>query len=332
MPVVLAVGFFDGVHRGHQEVLKSAVERAREIGGQAWVMTFDQHPLALLAPYKRPRLLSSTEGRLEIFEKLGVDGVLLVEFTEAIAAQEPEDFVRWLCDKEPGSDQHSHLCEVRCGDNWRFGKQAAGTPALLAQYGRHFGFRVVVVPYAGFNGIEISSTRIRCAIREGRLQEANQMLGRPYSVSGKVVCGRGVGHRLNMATANILPEIDLLPPQGVYAVRVRIDGVIYGGAANLGVRPTFSDTSPDEIILETHLFDFNTTLYGREIKVYFIAFLRQERKFASPEELMQQVAADLDLAKAALAAPERGLLTPAAVLLPRTAEPLDLSELSEPNR
>jgi len=298
--VVLAVGFFDGVHKGHQEVLRSAVERAREIGGQAWVMTFDQHPLSLLAPYKRPRLLSSTDERLELFETLGVDGVLLVEFTKEIAAQEPGDFVKWLCDKNPENDVHSHLCEVRCGDNWRFGKQAAGTPGLLAQYGRHFGFRVVVVPYAGFNGVEISSTRIRCAISEGRLEEANLMLGRPYSVSGKVVCGRGVGHRLNMATANILPDVDLLPPKGVYAVRIRNDGDIYGGAANLGVRPTFSDTSPDEIVLETHLFDFSSTLYGKEIKVYFISFLRKERKFASTEELVKQVAQDLEMAKSAL--------------------------------
>ncbi|MDA3924290.1 MAG: bifunctional riboflavin kinase/FAD synthetase [Kiritimatiellae bacterium] len=298
MPVVLAVGFFDGVHKGHQDVLKSAVERAREIGGQAWVMTFDKHPLSLLAPYKRPRLLCTNDERLDLFKQVGVDGVLLVQFTKEIAEQEPQDFVRWLCDKEPGSDEHSHLCEIRCGDNWRFGKQAAGTPELLARFGRHFGFRVVVVPYAGFKGVEISSTRIRFAISEGRLEEANQMLGRAYSVGGKVVCGRGVGNRLDMATANIIPDVDLLPPNGVYAVRIRANGQVYGGAANLGVRPTFKDTSPDEIVLETHLFDFNEELYGKEIKVYFISFLRKECKFDSAEELVRQVTLDVEQAKA----------------------------------
>ena len=297
MPVVLAVGFFDGVHKGHQEVLKSAVERARTIGGQAWVMTFDQHPLSLLAPYKRPRLLSSTSERLDLFKQVGIDGVLLVEFTREIAAQEPEDFVKWLCDKDSGSQAHSNLCEIRCGDNWRFGKQAEGTPEHLVQYGHRFGFEVVVVPYAGFNGVEISSTRIRCAIREGRLEEANQMLGRAYSITGKVVSGRGVGHRLNMATANIIPDVDLLPPQGVYAVRIRVDGIIYGGAANLGVRPTFKETSPDEIVLETHLFDFYGELYGKEIIVYFISFFRKERKFDSAGELVRQVAEDIMRAK-----------------------------------
>lgn len=300
MPVVLAVGFFDGVHKGHQALLNSAVERAREINGQAWVMTFDQHPLALLAPYKCPQLLSSTQERLELFQKLGIDGVLLIDFTPEIAALEPGDFVSWLWAKEPGSQQHSHLCEVRCGYNWSFGKKAAGNPEILAQYGKRFGFRVVVVPYAGFGGVEISSTRIRCAIREGRVADASQMLGRPYTVSGKVVCGRGVGRRLNMATANIVPDVGLLPPKGVYAVRVTIGSETYGGAANLGVRPTFHDTSPDEIVLETHLFDFNSTLYGKEIKVHFIAFLREERAYLSAAALMEQVAKDIQQAKEVL--------------------------------
>lgn len=300
MPVVLAVGFFDGVHKGHQALLKSAVERARELIGEAWVMTFDQHPLALLAPYKRPQLLSSTQERLELFEKLGVDGVLLIDFTRDIASLEPIDFVRWLCDKEPGCAQRSQLREVRCGHNWTFGRQAAGTPEVLAQYGKNFGFRVVVVPYAGFGGVEISSTRIRCAISEGRVADATQMLGRPYAVSGRVVGGRGVGHRLNMATANIVPDVELLPAKGVYAVRITIDSESFGGAANLGVRPTFHDTSPDEIVLETHLFDFNRSLYGKEIKVYFVAFLREEQTFPSAAELMQQVTKDIEQAREVL--------------------------------
>jgi len=300
VPIVLAVGFFDGVHKGHQDVLKSAVERAREIGGEAWVMTFDHHPLSLLAPYKRPRLLSTTTERLDLFEKQGVDGVLLVEFTSAIASQSPADFVNWLCGCSHKQPHQTPICEIRCGDNWRFGKQAVGTPKQLAGFGCEFGFKVVVVPYAAYSGVEISSTRIRCAIREGRLEEANLMLGRPYSVHGTVVAGRGVAHRLNMATANITPDVDLLPPKGVYAVKIMVDGCSYGGAANLGVRPTFKDTSPDEIVLETHLFNFKDELYGKEIKVYFISFLRKECKFDSADALVQQVAVDIEQAKAVL--------------------------------
>jgi riboflavin kinase / FMN adenylyltransferase len=298
-PVVLAVGFFDGVHRGHREVLAGAVRRARERCGEAWVMTFDRHPLALLAPYKRPRLLSSTAERLQIFGSLGVDGVLLVEFTREIAALAPEDFVRWLCGATHAGEK-SPLVEIRCGDNWRFGGQAAGTPAMLAEFGRRYGFSVVVVPYADFRGVEISSTRIRCAIREGRLEEANRMLGRAYSVHGRVVSGRGVANRLKMATANIIPELDLLPPNGVYAVRIRVGGDVYGGVANLGVRPTFQDTSPDEIVLEAHLFDFEGELYDRDIVVSFLSFLREERKFATAQELVAQVSADMRSARAIL--------------------------------
>ncbi|MFO7937260.1 MAG: bifunctional riboflavin kinase/FAD synthetase [Kiritimatiellia bacterium] len=288
--VVLAVGFFDGVHRGHQEVILSAVKRAEENSGEAWVMTFDRHPLSFLAPYKRPRLLSTTEERLDLFCELGIDGVLLVEFNAEIADQSPEEFVRWLCGDVKGS---VGIVEICCGDNWRFGRYAAGTPALLAGFGKEYGFDVAVVPYADFKGVEISSTRIRCAIREGRLEEVNNMLGRKYSVHGTVVAGRGIGNRLKMATANIIPDVDLLPPCGVYAVRVKIGASVYGGAANLGVRPTFADTSPDEIVLETHLFDFDEEIYGQNIIVSFVAFIRGEKKFDSSEKLVGQVRKDL---------------------------------------
>lgn len=299
-PVILAVGFFDGVHCGHREVLFSALKRAEECNGEAWVMTFDRHPLSLLAPYKRPRLLSTTRERLALFEELGVDGVLLVEFTSEIASQSPEDFVTWLCGSDAGQDCGVPVKEIRCGDNWRFGKQAAGTPALLSAFGKNHGFEVVVVPYAGFKGVEISSTRIRCAIREGRLEEANMMLGRPYSVHGTVVCGRGVGNRHDMATANIIPDVDLLPPNGVYAVMVKVGQKLFGGAANLGVRPTFKDTSPDEVVLETHLFDFEGELYDKEIIVCFKSFLRKEIRFDSTEKLVEQVSRDIQQAKALL--------------------------------
>jgi riboflavin kinase/FMN adenylyltransferase len=299
-PVVLAAGFFDGLHKGHQQVLASAIERAREIGGQAWVLTFDRHPLAVLSPAKCPPLLCTLDERLNLLEKTGVDGVLVLEFSRRLAVQDPETFIRWLCGKPRVETSGAartwtaaKLSEIRCGDNWRFGQRAAGTPELLAQYGKLYGFRVVIVPYAEYQGVEISSTRIRYAVREGRLDDAAAMLGRPYAVRGLVVRGRGVGQLLNVATANVHPRSDVLPPNGVYAVRVLVDGASHNGVANLGVHPTFTDVKPVNAILETHLLDFEGDLYGKAIEVCFLARLREECVFDSADKLVVQIAEDV---------------------------------------
>ena len=299
-PVVLAAGFFDGLHKGHQLVLDSTIERARELGGQAWVLTFDRHPLAVLAPSKCPPLLCTLENRLHLLEKAGVDGVLLLEFSRQLAVQEPETFVRWLCGKPRGEDETAarasvtaKLSEIRCGNNWRFGRRAAGTPELLAQYGECYGFRVVIVPYVQYQGVEISSTRIRYAVREGRLADAAAMLGRPYSVRDVVVRGRGMGQVLDVATANVHPGAEVLPPNGVYAVRVITEDGIYNGVSNLGLHPTFADAPPERAILETHLLDFKGDLYDKTIEVCFLAWLREERVFDSAESLVAQIAEDV---------------------------------------
>jgi riboflavin kinase/FMN adenylyltransferase len=298
-PIVLAAGFFDGVHKGHQLVLASTVERARELGGQAWVLTFDRHPLAVLAPSKCPPLLSTLEDRLHRLEASGVDGVLLLEFTRQLAVQEPETFIRWLCGRHAGEEagaKHADaakLSEIRCGDNWRFGRRAEGTPELLARCGACYGFRVVIVPYAEYQGMEISSTRIRYAVREGRLDDAAAMLGRPYSVRDLVIRGRGVGASLNVAPANVPPRAEVLPPNGVYAVRVLVEGAPYNGVANLGVHPTFTDVRPQHPVLETHLLGFSGDLYGKVIEVSFLGRLRDECVFDSPEELGARIAEDV---------------------------------------
>ena len=299
-PVFLAAGFFDGVHKGHQLVLSSTVERAREVGGESWVLTFDRHPLAVLAPSKCPPLLCTLEDRLHLLERTGVDGVLVLEFTRQLAVQEPETFIRWLCGKPRGGAQDAprvsamaKLSEIRCGANWRFGRRAAGTPEWLAQYGQVYGFRVVIVPYAEYQGLEISSTRIRYAVREGRLEDASAMLGHPYSVRDVVVRGRGMGQTLCVATANLQPRTDVLPPNGVYAVRVAVDGCSYNGVSNLGIHPTFIDARPEHAVLETHLLGFEGDLYGKTIEVFFLARLRDERVFDSAEALMRQIAEDV---------------------------------------
>lgn len=299
-PVFLAAGFFDGVHKGHQIVLASTVERAQEVGGQAWVLTFDRHPLAVLAPSKCPPLLCTLEDRLQLLERSGVDGVLVLEFSRQLAVQEPETFIRWLCGKPRGEEadpskltSSAKLSEIRCGENWRFGRRAAGTPVLLAQYGKLYGFRVVIVPYAEYQGLEISSTRIRYAVREGRLDDAAAMLGRPFSVRDRVVRGRGMGQTLCVATANVQPRSDVLPPNGVYAVRVIVEGRTYNGVSNLGVHPTFTDVKPEHAVLETHLLGFEGDLYGKTIEVYFLMRLRDECVFDSAETLSLQIAEDV---------------------------------------
>ena len=299
-PIFLAAGFFDGVHKGHQIVLSSTIERAHEVGGQAWVLTFDRHPLAVLAPSKCPPLLCTLEHRLHLLEQTGVDGVLVLEFTRQLAVQEPETFIRWLCGKPRGEEEcgaklatSAKLSEIRCGDNWRFGRRAAGTPELLAQYGKCYGFRVVIVPYAEYQGLEISSTRIRYAVREGWLEDATAMLGRPYSVRDVVVRGRGVGQSLCVATANVEPRTEVLPPNGVYAVRVIVDGATFNGVSNLGVHPTFADMKPERAVLETHLLDFEGDLYGKTIEVLFLARLRDECVFNSAEALNRQISEDV---------------------------------------
>jgi riboflavin kinase/FMN adenylyltransferase len=296
-PVVLAAGFFDGLHRGHRLLLASAVERAREIAGQAWVLTFDRHPLAVLAPSKCPPLLSTLDERLDLLERSGLDGALVLDFTRQLATLEPDAFIRRLCGDTPHGPSPSHVSEIRCGRNWRFGRRAAGTPELLAQFGQAYGFRVVIVPYAEYQGMEISSTRIRCAVSEGRLDDAAAMLGRAYAVRGTVVRGRGIGHSLNVATANVQPDTGVLPPNGVYAVRVQTGSAAYNGVSNLGVHPTFTDATPDRAVLETHLLDFNGDLYGQTIEVLFLARLRGERVFDSPEALVRQIAEDVVRAK-----------------------------------
>jgi riboflavin kinase/FMN adenylyltransferase len=229
-----------------------------------------------------------------------VDGVLLLEFTRQLAVQEPETFIRWLCGKPRGEEDaaarakaSAKLSEIRCGDNWRFGRRAEGTPELLARFGELYGFRVVIVPYVQYQGVEISSTRIRYAVREGRLADAAAMLGRPYSVRDVVVRGRGMGQVLDVATANVHPSTDVLPPNGVYAVRVIAEEGAYNGVANLGVHPTFADAKPDRAILEAHLLDFEGDLYGKTIEVCFLARLRDERAFDSADALVAQIAEDV---------------------------------------
>ncbi|MBO4287654.1 MAG: riboflavin biosynthesis protein RibF [Kiritimatiellae bacterium] len=292
-PVFLAAGFFDGVHVGHRAVLEAAKSRARAVGGTVWALTFDRHPLSLLAPEKAPPLLFPLEERLRQLEAAGLDGVLLLAFTRDLAQESPETFLASLA--APGTPSPGRpLSEICCGANWRFGSRASGTPALLASIGHRFGFGVAVIPYARYRDGEVSSTRIRRAVCEGCLEEANAMLGSPFSVCGEVLRGRGVGGRvLSFATANLdATPHPVLPPAGVYATEVALpDGTRRPGVTDIGVHPTFG--AAEAPVIETHLPGFTGDLYGTNIRLSFLARLRAEKTFSSPDALARQIRQDI---------------------------------------
>ncbi|NCB05205.1 MAG: riboflavin biosynthesis protein RibF [Clostridia bacterium] len=298
-PIVLAAGFFDGIHKGHQSVLLDAIRRAREINGQAWALTFDRHPLSVLSPDKAPAMLSTREERLEHFAALGMDGVLMLPFTRQLAALDPEAFVQRLC--RPTRTVTHGLSEIRCGANWRFGAYASGTPELLAKFGERYGFHVVIVSYARYQGEEISSTRIRQAIRDGALRHATAMLGRPYSVQGTVVHGYHRGTKLGFPTANLKINAEVLPPDGIYATLATLSGKTYPAVSNLGINPTFRGAH-EQHVLETHVLDYTGgDLYAQPLRVAFVAGLRDEIKFDTEKALVEQIGRDCEAARAQIA-------------------------------
>ena len=293
-PVVLATGFFDGVHLGHRAVLDAAVRSARRRGAAAWALTFRDHPRAVFDPAGVPALLTSFEQRLDLLRAAGLDGVYPMPFDAATAALPPAAFAELLHKAFPG------LEEVHCGANWRFGANAAGTPGLLGRLGARFGFAVAVAPAVLCKGSPVSSTRIRAAVASGDLPAAGAMLGRPFAIRGVVGHGRRVGSENGIATANITPRGTILPPTGVYAVSSSLGGAERAGVADLGWRPTFADARPESPVLEVHYIDFSGDLYGKTIDVAFRRRLRDERTFPSPEALFAQIRSDIAAARKAI--------------------------------
>ena len=314
-PVCLAAGYFDGVHRGHQAVIRHAREHARAAGGTAWAMTFDTHPLKILQPRTAPRLLTSTPHKLRLLAQLGLDGCLVLPFTRALAETEPEAFLDQLGRAIP------QLGIILVGSNWRFGRNGRGDIALLRQWAAARGCRVALTRPVLRHGAPISSTRIRQAIADGLLAEAAAMLGRPFSLLATVVAGQGRGRQLGYPTANLDPHNEVRPPRGVYAVRAVLAGAAYDGVANFGVKPTVATASHP--VIEVHLFDAALELYGHELEVFFFRRLRAERRFASTDALRAQIARDAAAARASLAAaPAKNLwIKTLQVWLPATIVP-----------
>lgn len=285
-PIVLAAGFLDGLHLGHRAVLDAAVREAAGLGGEAWVLTVDPHPMKILRPDRAPAVLTDLDTRLRLIAGAGVAGAVVLPFTPALAALEPEAFLDELIRGIPT------LRGLIVGSNWRFGRGARGDVALLRARLAGGATAIRILDPVLWGGRPISSTRIRTAIEAGDFAEANAMLGRPFSVRGVVEHGRNVGRQLGFPTANLLPANEVRPAPGVYAVRVSGAGPDRIGAAYYGERPTFDDGRP--AALEIYLLDSDLDLYGRELEAHFLGRVRGSVRFDSPDALRDQIRRDVD--------------------------------------
>ncbi len=284
---VATFGVFDGLHIGHQEVLKTVRARANADKLASVLVGFYPHPLAFLAPEKCPPVLMCLPKRVEILEQLGIDIAIFVNFNERIASMSPDTFVNGIL---------LELCRAKhvvVGYACQFGKDREGNAQLLEAMGHQSEFGVTIVPPTELNGLPVHSTRIRQAIARGDLGLASQLLGRTYSLSGTIVRGDGRGRQLGFSTANIETGEQLCPPNGVYAIRAKLAKRWLDGVLNIGIRPTFNGT---KFQVESHLFNFDETIYGEIIEIFFIEKIRSERKFSNMHALVQQIHRDIAVA------------------------------------
>ncbi len=289
-PLFLAIGVFDGVHLGHQAVISTSAEHARRENGTPVVVTFDPHPEKIIRPEKAPHLLTATAHKIALIRALGVGHLLIITFDRQFAATEPESFVQQLV-------QHSKpLREICVGHEWSFGKNRRGNLELLTQSGVNCDFHVVGIPPVAVNGEIVSSTTIRRAVEEGDLKKAAVMLGREYTILGTVVRGDDLGKKIGFPTANLSAHSEKFPPNGVYFAEVRLAGAVYPGVVNLGFRPTISSGKSDRT-LEVHLLDFNRDIYGKDLELRFVRYLRPEAKFENVEALVRQIERDVQEAR-----------------------------------
>jgi riboflavin kinase / FMN adenylyltransferase len=289
---VVALGVFDGVHLAHRAILGAAVEHARDSGLAAVACTFDPHPMDVLQPGRAPAALGSLDERLDLIAATGVQATLVLEFTPELAAMEPEAFVKDVL------VERLRAREVVVGFNHTFGQGARGDAGLLRALGERLGFRVQVVEQLLVDGVPVSSTEIRAALKSGQVERAARYLGRPYTVVGDVVEGARRGRTLGFPTANLRPDLPLLLPPGVYACLARVGGDPNPAVVNVGVRPTFGERA---LVVEAHLLDFTGSLYGRRMALAFVGRLREERQFAGVEALREQIARDVEAARGVFA-------------------------------
>ncbi len=290
-PLYLALGNFDGVHRGHQTIIKSTVKKVRINGGVGAALIFDPHPVIALRPEKTMPLLTDIADRAEIMAGLGLDYLIVEPFTPELAAYTPEQFVRRFLVGKLG------INGVFIGENYSFGNRGSGSANTLDYWGKELGFENQIIPMLRFQGKEISSSKIRSLILSGAVREAAELLNYYFSRQGKVIRGYGIGKKMVYPTANIAASSRLLwPGKGVYLTMVdRFNEGLYYGVTNIGSRPTFSDHSTS---VETHILDFNKTIYNFDIRISFIQKLRDTKTFTSPAELKEQIRLDIEKSRA----------------------------------
>ncbi len=285
----VAIGIFDGVHRGHSLILRKALASAKKLRASATVVTFDPHPQKVLSPGRTPKILMSLEHRLHFFATHGVKETVVVPFNKGFSRVSHQDFLKKLLLKKLG------MRSLSVGEDFRFGRKALGGRDYLKKESRAEGFALFLSPALSYKGRPVSSTRIRERIEKGDLKEASRMLGRPVSVSGTVVHGRSRGSRIGFPTANLNPHHETLPPPGVYAARGELGGKYLQGVVHIGERPTFQDRRKT---LEVHFLDFHRPLYGREIELAFLGRLRGVRTFPDARVLVRQIRKDILRARA----------------------------------
>jgi riboflavin kinase/FMN adenylyltransferase len=289
--VCLAIGFFDGVHLGHQQIIRQTIADAQQHEALSLVVTFDCHPNTVVAPQRVPPLIYSLPQKLRVIESLGCDSLLLIHFDQAFSQQTGEAFIRGLA-RDLGQVQS--LC---VGSAFTFGYKRGGNVALLKTLGEELRFVVHGMSAVSLDGRIVSSTRIREAIREGNLDAASQMLGRAYSLAGEIIRGDQLGQKLGFPTANLDVAGLALPPNGVYAVHAHVRGQTHRAVVNIGCRPTLKSPTP-QVRVEAHLLDFKGDLYGDELEITFVEKLRDEKQFPSLTALQEQIARDIASARA----------------------------------
>ena len=292
---VITIGNFDGVHIGHQALFHEVIEKAETIGGTSIAMTFEPHPIRVLKQNGHPPLITLYEQKAELIERTGIDVLICVPFNKAFASISADQFIRDLLVEKFG------MKAIVVGEDYSFGQNREGNINMMKSYAPNYGFEVIVANWIitsqGFAG-RISSTKIRELVMDGLMVEAEKMLGRNYQIRGRVVTGRDRGGKLlGIPTANINLHDELCPKTGIYAVTVQFNGDRLKGVANIGYSPTFDDHI---LTVEVHILDFDKDIYGEALKLEFISRLREEKKFNSVDELLEQIHADIGEAKEAL--------------------------------
>ena len=288
---IITVGVFDGLHIGHQAVIQQVLTQAKKFQLASLVLTFDPPPLAFLAPERCPPFLTTLPKKVEILEQFGVDAVVFARFDADLQQMSPDTFVQQVL------LQRLHARQVIVGYDWQFGKGRSGNAEALKQLGNRYQFSVMIVGPIELHDKPVHSTRVREAIAASRLDLVSELLGRRYSIIGEVIKGEGRGRQIGFPTANIDAANQMLPPNGVYAIQVKVEERIFDGVLNMGNRPTFDG---EKFQIESHLFDFEEMVYGKEIEIFFIEKIRDERKFPNPEMLINQIKQDVVTAKAIL--------------------------------